>query len=310
MAEKSRIPLPIVPGKSFKTRFMLVVRYITYAVMVVVMIRGVVSIIQPGQAASAPVFSVPASVSDDAQSFAQAFAKQLYSYNPKVPSAKEAYYNGLDSYLAQGVSQDAAGLNYATAQGAYSVSATYPWRVKQISSTRSDIDVRVDVKRVDTVSGAAAEFTRFIRVPVLVAGDGFVVPDLPTAIPVPVKEPGEMAGIPQLDGLDAASSAPMKQAVEDFFVAYSTDTSSKLKYFMADGKEIQGYNGTFVFNQISQFGVYLPAESDATSPIRLAYVESQWTDEQGFVQVQRHTLELVFKEERWYIKSITGGYQQ
>lgn len=171
MAAKGKITLPVVPGKSIKARATIVLRYGIYIVLVIVLIRGIVSIFQSNETA-APILSNPLVLSDGAQSFAEAFASSYYSYNPKKSNgSREDYYSELSGYLAQGLSKENVGLNFKDSQGIFQARQTFPWKLTQINENRADIDVRVMVDRTDMVSGEKESFTRYLRVPILATNE-------------------------------------------------------------------------------------------------------------------------------------------
>jgi len=303
---KASIPKLTVPGSSSKARVMQVIRVVVYVMLVFFFIRGVVAVFVPSVTINESL-ELPVITSDSAQSQAEAFAKAYYSFDP---TKKEAYNTTLRNFIGQGLVADNAGMLVDQIDASYLVRSTLPWRATQTSDMTADIDVRVEVERIPE-EGPTEVFYRMLRVPMGLQNGQFYVNDYPTVLPEELSNTGEILAYPDLSEADKAIKDQVKLALDDFFRSYSTDPASKLKYFMADGKELRGYEGALSFEEIKDFRVFLPTDVTQTTIVEdvKVFTTSSWQDDQGIVQLQHHTFDLNYKDERWYLKSIQGGFK-
>lgn len=310
MAKKQIKPV-IVPGSSTRKKLANILRYGVIVCLAFLVIRGVVSIFNPTQIVNTYSETSPV-VSSEAQSFAQAFAKAYYTFDGEISS--DQYLKQLEAFAVKGILADTAGMASDQVREKTNVISTLPWKVSKTSETTADIDVRVEIEKFIRATGEdSAEtktFFRLLRVPIAYNGTGFYVNDYPTNMPDVTAVSGEVATYPSLMEATEVVKEQVNQSLTDFFASYSVDPPSKLKYFMADGNEIQGFNRTILFKSIPELRVYLPEETTQTALNEMvyAYVTSEWEDAEGFKQLQHHTFTLIYRDERWLIQTFRGGF--
>ncbi len=300
-----------VPGSSRKVMQYKIIRFSVYAALFILGARGVISIIAPPQAV-VQAQETPPVLTDEAQSFAEAFAKAYYTFDAKDT---QGYLGTLSAYAARGLIADGVGMVPDQITGQSEVVSTLPWKVTQTSPDTSDVDVRVEVIRTSPatfgVEPTKTRFYRMLRVPIGYQGQNFYVNDLPVVIPDTPGASGDVATYPALSEATDSVKVQINQALEDFFKSYSVDPPTKLKYFMQNGQELSGYNGQLNYDSIRELRVYLPEGTPETAAATnvVAYASSIWADAEGYKQLQRHTIHLVFQDDRWFIQSFQGGFK-
>lgn len=308
MAKGAKIALSVIPGTSRQAQLYRVLRYFIYALIVVVLGRGILTFFQDDHVISTDV-GIPITINDEAQSFAEAFAAAYFTF---TSGEKDDYVQKVKSFVAPGLMSENAGMNFVDGDYSYRVKGTLPWKMTEVSPNKADIDVRVEVERVSK-KGETDSFYRYLRVSVAHNDQGYVIDDFPTALPQPAVSAGEIASFPELTEASDEVKNAVRISLEDFFKAYSIDPPSKLRYFMTDGHEIEGYNGSIAFDALNDLRVYYPADASTTSATGVdhvqAYATTSWIDEKGFTMIQHFTLDLKFKEERWNINTLQGGFK-
>jgi len=305
----AKIKKTIVPGTSSKAKWMVAVRYGIYAMLFIVMLRGIITFFVPNSVVN-QALETPVTVNEAAQSFAEAFAQNYFSFDV---GKEDEYRKRLEPFVAKGLLADDMGVKLTAIRVGYEVKNTRTWHTAKVTDQTADIDVRLEIEKIEeNATGKNEVMYRYLRVPIAFNGTSYFVNDYPTVLPEPLIPVGEMASYPELSETSNEVKVNVQLALEDFLKAYSIDPPTKLRYFMLDGKEISGYNGKMTFDRTQSIRTFLPAAAaDQTTIVNqvIAYVTVLWQDENQVELKQNLTVELEFKDDRWYIKTFQGGFK-
>ncbi|WP_197483486.1 conjugal transfer protein [Paenibacillus elgii] len=295
------------PGNSKKAKRNKILTYAFRFLVGFVLLRGVISIVSPSHAAIVNN-KVPEVISDSAQSFAQAFAQAYFTFER---SKAEAYQQSLVPYISKSLLTENAGLDIRGARSNYKVLRTIPWNVSQVNDSQSDVVVRVEIEEKKE-NNELSTFYRYLSVPITWTGQGFYVHDHPSIVPNPTKADGPISA-PVSGNVPDNLHKTINDTLDDFFKAYGNAPAAQLKYYMSDGKEINGYEGALSYAGMKSLAVRddTNKSKDESKPIDQvrANTETEWKDASGLTYRQHLTITLKYKEERWYIAKIEGGFK-
>lgn len=299
------------PGDSLKAQLYNIMKYVLWALMLFVFLRGVTSILFPAKPVIEQHLEIPHVVNEHAQNFAQAFAHQYYTFSSREG---EKHREAIRPFVSQSLLSDHGGLKLNSIQGSYQVLNSFAWSVEQRSENQADILVRVDIEHVDKDGEQLERFHRYLQVPVAWNGSNYYVFDYPTVLPDPNYSSGSIVGYPeQMAVVKQEIQNEIDNALADFLRNFSDAPPSQLKYFMADGKEVNGYNGDLSFKRIVSNRVYdlVNVGSVSGEPVTKtrAYAVIEFLDSNNLQHTTRMTIDFIYKEGRWYVEQYQGGFQ-
>ncbi|RAL21930.1 conjugal transfer protein [Thermoflavimicrobium daqui] len=195
--------------------------------------------------------------SPEAQSFAQQFAEQFYTWKAKD---KEGRMKNLAQFLSEGVDSQ-AGLKEESLDNSNSqVIGTQIYSINEIDAKKANLTVRVstifETLNKDGKSEKKYNVIRYLSIPIGTNGTSFAVIDLPKVIPQPQKAnlKKEIEDTDEID--DTNKKEEIKKFLAQFLKTYAEGSSQELAYLMENGKPIKGYNKLLTFKEIESIQVY------------------------------------------------------
>ncbi len=283
-------------------------RWLVWAGLFLVFVRGAATIVLPGTAAE-PTVAQAAAVAvepDGLRAFPLLFASEYLTWRAGDP---EERVGRLRPYLSAnldnqaGWKMDASGRNQT-------VSATWVYGVQALSSTRWLVTVAARVE-VGAAAGAQAGAglvaaapgngpatrTLFLAVPVAPSGGGWVVYDYPTLIPPPTA-----AGFnePLAYGQTVTDEGDrVRRLLTGFFRAYTGAGGEDVSYYLLPGVPAPGHLDLFSLESVDDVTlVRSGADTWALAGVTLHDPST------GARLTTRYTLNVLEQSGRWYIKEI------
>lgn len=308
--------------KPSKVKLMKAGRIVFWLFLGLIFVRGIVTFFVDEQTVAKESNEQPYVISGAAQGFAEAFATDFLTYDPD----KDVDHNEkINEYLARSL-RSSLPLDLTTVEGKLQVNTAHVVDVKQKDLKHSDMVVKLAITshaKAPNPTPEAAEtpvgpqvITRYLQVPIAYTGEKLYVYDYPSFINVSREFEGESAVLPDRLSIDSDQTiGAMEKNINDFFTAYSEGKSSQLRFYMVNGKEINGYEGMMKFESVelsSLFDMTNDPKAENKSKVKEigAYTESSWEDSTTKARiVQRHYFLFELQEDgRWLVKEFQGGW--
>jgi hypothetical protein len=280
-----RVPVIRTPGGFVKR----LGRALLWLLVLVLLLRGLASVLEPRDPARVAPASRPAPVpwpDDDARAFAADFARAYLSYSPARPDASASAVRAFASpELADSIAPEYDGK--APAQSVVSVTVA---RTATLDARHALITVAA------TIDGADA--TRYLTVPVArdVAG-GLVVSDLPSFAAAPGRASLEQQAT---EPVPVAERAAIEPVVSRFLRAYLAGDASGLEYLVPAGVRISAPALRYELLDVTSLSLAAPASGRE----RVALAEVRVRDRRGGrVFSLLYRLRLV-QRDRWYVAAV------
>lgn len=262
-------------------------RWLVWAFLLLVFVRGLASIAFPP--AAAPAAAPPAAAPgepDGLRAIPLLFATEYLTWRPGDPEERA---QRLQPYLARYLDRQAG---WAPGSGGTGQEVTGAW----VHSVQPQSPSRWLVTVAARVTGAPAPRTLFLAVPVGRSGDGWVVYDYPTLLPAPA--PGEWTE-PLYYGQEFADDGRVRSLLTGFFRAYTSGGEAEAAYYLVPGARLPGFSGQMALEDLGR--LTLVRNGQETFALAEVLLRDPAT---GARYTSRYTLELVEREKRWYIKGI------
>lgn len=320
MSQKFRTKKPV------NAYFLTVAKYVFWIFLIITFIRGVNSWVNGGQGSAEGNYEPPYVLSGASQGFASAFTIDYLTYDPKE---SEDYLNRVSPYFAKSL-RATIPLETTSLKGPMKVVSANVIDIKEINENKADIVLKVDLVASvpQALEGSESsndsletkfeelKYSKYLQVPVAYKNDSFFVFDYPTFVNSPVNSEEEAQTIPELSTVDDGLKNEMEKMTNDFFKTFSEGTSSQIAIYMLDGKELKGYEGSFIFKSLKGIQVLDFTNKDGDQEKKdisdlIVYTESAWEDsETGLITNQHHTFLFTQENERWLIQRFSGGWKQ
>lgn len=265
-------------------------RMALWACVALVFVRGLGAILSNPRTTAAPAssHSRPAGFPDgDARAFAVAFARAYLTVAP----GGEAQQRAVDSFFAQGLSDQAA-VSVPSRGPGVSVAQAMVAREVSLGGSRALLTVAAFMSDGRTV---------YLTVPVARDEDGgLVVDDLPSfSAPPPRGSSPAQAPAPLTD----AAAGAISDVAGRFLRAYlSGADEGTLAYFLAPGTQIAPMPGGLHVEQVGEF-----SRTQGSGPARAVSVAVRVREPaSGAVYALRYRLTLI-ERDRWYVQAVAGG---
>ena len=283
--ESVRVPEVRTPGGFVKR----LGRALLWLLVLVLLLRGLASVLEPRDPAPVVSSSRPASAAwpdDDARAFATDFARAYLSYSPTRPDASaRAVQAFASSELADSIAPE-----YDEKAPAQSVAGVTVARTATLDERHALITVAASIDGTET--------TRYLTVPVArdAAGD-LVVSYLPSFAAAPGRASLEQTAT---EALPVAERAAIEPVVSRFLRAYLAGDASGLEYLVPAGVRIAAPALEYELADVTSLSL-------AASPSgreRVVLVEVRARDGQGGrVFSLLYRLRLV-ERDRWYVAAV------
>src|SRR4051794_14339171 len=271
-------------------------RALLWVLVVVLLVRGLASVLEPREPAAVVQAPRPASTwpDDDARAFAADFARAYLSYSPK---RADVWARAVQAF--------------ASAELASSIAPVYAQDAPRqvVGSVTVARTARLDARHALVTVAASLEGapgTQFLTVPV--ARDdagGLVVSDLPSFVAGPGRASLQQRATEPLAVSERAAITPV---VERFLRAYLAGDASGLEYLVPAGMRIPVAARDQQLVEVGELALAAPA----SGPERLVLAAVRARDAaSGGVFSLRYRLRLV-RRDRWYVAAVnnasrTGG---
>lgn len=267
---------------------MAVGRFLLWACVALVFVRGLGAILSSPQTTARPAssHSAPASFPDsEARAFASAFAS---AYLTVSPGHETQHARAVDSFLAQGLSDQAA-VRVPPRGPGVSVAQAMVAREVSLGDSRALLTVATLMSDGRTV---------YLTVPVARdSAGGLVVDDLPSfSAPPPHAAVAAQAPVPLTD----ADSGAISDVTSRFLRAYLEGADAgTLAYFLAPGARVASMPPGLRVVSIGEI-----ARESGASRVSVAV---QVRDERSrAIYALRYELALI-ERDRWYVEAVAGG---
>ncbi|MER7501971.1 conjugal transfer protein [Nonomuraea pusilla] len=280
-------------------------RVILWALIVVIVVNGIRApferFTQQAAPAADPVTQAhhgfPA---DRGMAFAAQFAGVYLNFSPEDAASRSGK---LAAFLPEGMDQQAGWDGY----GKYSAVAVQPY----------DIETTDAQNAVVTVAFQSGPRRFLLSVPVYYSGDEagkrFVVSGRPAILPAPAP-----ADLPQLakPETDDAAAAELKPQLEGFFKDYASGDAAGLQRYVAAGKSLPSFGGSFTFAELKEVVVpvggatrEIQAVVEWLVPTASASAAPNTTDPGavGGRLEQAYRLTVEKQGDKWYVADIRGA---
>lgn len=259
-------------------------RGLLWLLVIVLLARGLTSMLATDDAASRPVVkplvhATPTWPDDEARTFAADFAR-AYLTAPQ-PSLERYVTPDLASTVAAEYEPGAR-----QQVGAVSVA-----RVASLGPAQALI----------TVAAAVGDDTRYLAVPVARdPGGGLVVTDQPALVGPP---PRAVVEAPSLEQIDSGERPAIEDVVKRFLTAYLAGDGEGLEYLVPPGTRISPVGRRYELVGITSLLLAAPPKGRA----RTVWTSVRARDEESRATYGlRYRLQLV-RDDRWYVSAVTGG---
>jgi hypothetical protein len=267
-------------------------RALLWVLVVVLLLRGLVSVLEPRE--STPAVRAPRSAAtswpdDDARAFAADFARAYLSYTPRQP---EASARAVQAFAAPELA-NAIAPQYGERAPRQAVGSVTVARATRLDARHALVTVAASVEGSPT--------TRYLTVPVG-RGDtgGLVVSDLPSFAAGPARASLEPSATEPLAVSERAAITPV---VSRFLRAYLAGDASGLEYLVPAGVRIGAPTHGQELVDVGELVLAGPAsgrERVVLAAVRARDVAS------GGVFLLRYRLELV-RRDRWYVAAVNNA---
>ncbi|MGH2722248.1 MAG: conjugal transfer protein [Actinomycetota bacterium] len=260
-------------------------RVLLWGAVVLVWVRGAVSLFPGAAAGSRPAEAQAARQAfpeDPARAVAARFAQEYLTYGT---DGAEERTRRLAPFLRAGADPSTGWDGRGTQQ----VASVVPVGLSVLSPDTA----------VATVSARAGSRWVYLAVPMAVEGDRILVTDQPAFVAGPWPSEGLEA-----DPItaDPARSGEVAGALESFFRAYAAGSAADLSYFAAPGRSLTGLGGSVDLSAVVEVRV---GEGDGPVP---ALVRVRWVDRAtGAGLTQTYRMTLVPRDGRWYVDRLGAG---
>ena len=282
----ARAPVVRTPGGLAKR----LGRAVLWLLVLVLLLRGLASVMEPRGPATAAVAAKPAATpwaGDEARAFASDFARAYLTYSPSDPDVSATAVRAfvapeLASSIVPEYVEDAS----RRAVGSVSVA-----RVAVLDSSHALV----------TVAAAATGGTVYLSVPVARdAHGGLVVSDLPSLAAPPAR-----ASVPSvsLESLPIGERGAVEDVVSRFLKAYLAGDAGGLVYLEPSGVRIGALARKHELVDVVSLALAAPAKGQVREVVATARVRDAAT---GAMYGLRYRLRLV-REDRWLVAAINGG---
>ena len=262
-------------------------RAVLWLLVLVLLLRGLASVMQPrtpATVAAAPKPAVASWPDDQTRAFATDFARAYLTFNPKDPepsaTAIRAFVGPeLASSIVPEYGEDAP----RRAVGSVSVA-----RVARVDDTHALV----------TVAAAATGGTQYVTVPVARDASGaLVVSDLPSLAAPPARA---SVAETETESMPAGERGPIEDVVSRFLTAYLGGDAGALAYLVPAGVRMDVLAQRHQLVDIVSLGLAEPAEGQVREVLATARVRDAAS---RAVYGMRYRLRLV-REDRWLVAAV------
>lgn len=257
-----------------KNTTMRVLRVCLWGMLILVFIRGVVSIFQRNKedVVDAMISDFKANYSEftnrneEVMSFAQNFVKEYLTYEAR---GEEEYKRRLQAYVAEDFWSSSV-QDFRSAAKAVYVNA---YRLEEYSQNQVDVYVQAEVEytlQVREGESYTEETSRSpvtLKVPVYCTGGSYVVEGIPQFVSDTVKLSGYRADSYYGDAsLSEEETDKIKTSIQNFLKAYLEADESVIYYYLdsgADKEKFKGLDGRFTLQSLEEIKCYKNAGSTA-----------------------------------------------
>ena len=280
-----RVPVIRTPGGFLKR----LGRAVLWMLVVVLLLRGTASVLEPRR--PAPAVQEPRTTSvpwpdDDARAFAADFARAYLTYSPKDPDASA---RAVRSFAAPGLG-DSIAPEYDGEAPRQAVASVTVARIARLDARHALVTVAVAVEDATEM--------RYLTVPVARdAAGGLVVSDLPSFAAAPARASVEDA---VTDPLPVSERPAIEPVVSRFLRAYLAGDASGLEYLVPAGVRIAA--PSLRHQLVDVVDLALAAPVSGRERLVLASVRAR-DAATGAVFSLRYQLRLV-RQDRWYVAAV------
>lgn len=296
-----------------KIRRFRVVRVILWVFVSLIFVRGTIASFRPDPNATvnqtiadfSSGLETEKKLDSEMLAFAENFAVEYMTYE----SGKESEYgNRLRRYAAETVTNQPFQFDDgASANVAYALA----YKKQEYSEHQSDVFVQMSViysnltKMPDGKYATEVSSERTIlKVPIAVNGDSYIVEDVPVFVNDNTKIQGYEQVSYQGDECTEGITSGINSALSNFYKSYYEDGQSIINYYLtpdADKSQFMGLNGRVTYHSIESLrAYYIPKKTNEFIVITKVNV----TDKNGMIMTQNYNLNVVWKDDRYYIRSM------
>ncbi len=297
-----------------KNRFLRVIRFFLWAMLIIIFVRGVVVSLKPDQSAeinkTIEDFKVELREYREQNNEIMAFAENFaYEYLTYTKNGESDYINRLSKYALKSVYDNELDFDN-------SAQVVYTQAYKQREYTKNQIDVyvlvdieytyRVATEEKDKIVEEKERKATILKVPVAVLNNRYVVENTPLFVNDDIKlndyQKTEYRGVE----ISQEQSKQINEALANFFSAYYEGEQNVINYFLAPEaikEDFVGLNGRMKFNKITSSRYYL---LDDKSENILALLTVTIEDLNSVKLAQNFNLTIVKKDDQYYVKGINA----
>lgn len=279
------------PGRTTGDWAKLAGRVVLWALVVILLLRGLASVVRPAPEPLAPAPSPEATAirDDEARAYAAAFAKRYLTYDVARPDERERW---LAPYLAEDL-DPAGGVEIPEVGSNQRVEDTDVARVRPNGPGRLLVTVATTVAS-PTLS------TRYLTVPIQRdASGGLLVYDYPSFEAAPAR-----ADAPAID--TRILPAEEREAIEDvlrrFLTAYLAGREGALAYFLPPGRELEAVGERYVVEELEDVKSVGPEEGPQRTVVAVVRARDKRT---RAAYLLRYQAVLVYRD-RWLVARVNS----
>lgn len=284
-------------------KIMKIGRIILWAVILFLLVRGIASILSPGDEVRLEQIvtnyqadaKLRESVQVEAATFAEDFAYEYYTFSGKFNSD---YEKRVKRYLAKNldIKSPAAGI-YKT-----NVIIASAKQINYESDVDFDVDVHLQVTYIPISDGVEpSQKDIYVRVPITTDKKGnYAVTSLP--IYIPQVKPANIRAADTYKGVQVETKEiqKIKETLNSFFTAYYSGTSTEISYYLTPDSEIKDVvAGMVTFQKLD----YATVSKDEETNEYLVDTTLTVLDNKQPIK-QRVFLRVVYSKKQYYIKLI------
>ena len=265
-------------------------RAVLWLLVLVLLLRGLASVMEPREPATAVSAPRPATVvwpDDDVRAFASDFARAYLTYSPADPDASaDAVRAFVAPELASSVVPEYAEDAPRRAVGSVSVA-----RVQRVDDSHALV----------TVAVAATGGTRYLAVPVARdARGGLVVSELPSLAAPPARA---SVAATAMESVPAGERGAIEDVVSRFLGAYLAGDPGGLSYLVPAGTRIGALGQPHELVDVVSLALAAPAKGQTREVIAVVRARDEAT---RVTYGLRYRLRLV-REDRWLVAAVNKG---
>ncbi|WP_026895924.1 conjugal transfer protein [Clostridiisalibacter paucivorans] len=195
--------------------------------------------------------------------------------------------------------------NLASVKASSKAENVFVFDIEKLKGNQYNVTVKGDVT-YKFLDGKVKTSSIYLKVPVTESDGSFIVEDTPVMIPEPTKPDIDYIKFDQGEELYISETEKVKEIMKNFFKTYCSGKSTEIAYYMDDGLPQRGFEGRFVFLDIKEFNVFDLKQNSGFKAIVNVKLKDSVSNKEFH---QNYNIDLVKKEERWYIKNlkIRGG---